>query len=199
MANACLHASALPVELHVIDTALLPPCKASIRWLMKWCRVHCSRNNMLSEEERVQATCIHQALKWAQNAAASGEASTTTKLCEGVRQRIADGGGRVDYVEASWSDVDVSVFRHGLVCSCTTRLVSIDRHYLSTSAVFCLAASMQISLQSSHNEMCISTWQAVDAEELQPLDSLAGRHVLVAVAAFFGSVRLIDNVVLEPT
>jgi hypothetical protein len=41
--------------------------------------------------------------------------------------------------------------------------------------------------------------QAVDAEELQPLDTLAGRHVLVAVAAFFGSVRLIDNIVLEPT
>ena len=38
----------------------------------------------------------------------------------------------------------------------------------------------------------------MDAEELQPLDSLAGRNVLVAVAAFFGSVRLIDNVVLEP-
>lgn len=40
--------------------------------------------------------------------------------------------------------------------------------------------------------------QVVDAQELQPLDSLAGQHVLVATAAFFGSVRLIDNTVLEP-
>jgi pantothenate synthetase len=36
----------------------------------------------------------------------------------------------------------------------------------------------------------------VDAATLQPLDTLSGR-VLVAVAAFVGRTRLIDNVVLD--
>ena len=38
----------------------------------------------------------------------------------------------------------------------------------------------------------------VDAENLQPLKELIpAQEVLVAVAAFFGTVRLIDNVVAE--
>lgn len=39
---------------------------------------------------------------------------------------------------------------------------------------------------------------AVDAAELQPVDTVAG-PTLVAAAVFFGGVRLIDNVVLTPT
>jgi len=41
--------------------------------------------------------------------------------------------------------------------------------------------------------------QVVDAEELAPVDSMAGKAVVIAVAAFFGSVRLIDNIVIEPS
>lgn len=146
---------------------------------------------MLSEEDRAKATCIHQALEWAQHAAASGEATTTTKLCDGIRQRVADGGGRVDYVEASCL---FPLSRHKFVYPNPYCLPceAVIQHSLPT------AVGMWNLLQSSCKEMCVFTWQAVDAEELQPLDSRAGRHVLVAVAAFFGSVRLIDNVVLEP-
>ena len=39
--------------------------------------------------------------------------------------------------------------------------------------------------------------QVVDAAELQTVSELRGQTVLVATAAFFGAVRLIDNVVLE--
>ena len=39
---------------------------------------------------------------------------------------------------------------------------------------------------------------AVDAENLQPLEQfVSAQEVLVAVAALFGTVRLIDNVVAE--
>jgi pantothenate synthetase len=70
---------------------------------------------------------------------------------------------------------------------------------LSNSAVFLWQRACRTMCSISISQMCLSTWQAVDAEELQPLDTLAGGRVLVAVAALFGSVRLIDNVVLEPT
>jgi pantoate--beta-alanine ligase len=40
-------------------------------------------------------------------------------------------------------------------------------------------------------------FEIVDPETLEPVDRIA-RPVLVAVAAYFGSTRLIDNVVLKP-
>lgn len=40
--------------------------------------------------------------------------------------------------------------------------------------------------------------EARDAETLEPVEGLAGRPVLVAVAARVGGARLIDNVVIEP-
>lgn len=41
--------------------------------------------------------------------------------------------------------------------------------------------------------------QVVDADELVPVSELGTRPVLLAVAAFFGAVRLIDNIVLHST
>lgn len=41
--------------------------------------------------------------------------------------------------------------------------------------------------------------QVVDAEELRPVETVARQPVVIAVAAFFGSVRLIDNILLEPS
>jgi pantothenate synthetase len=38
---------------------------------------------------------------------------------------------------------------------------------------------------------------AVDPETLEPVDSIA-RETLIAVAAFIGTIRLIDNVLLKP-
>ena len=38
---------------------------------------------------------------------------------------------------------------------------------------------------------------AVDAETLEPVEKIEDRGVLIAVAARFGGVRLIDNVVLS--
>ena len=40
--------------------------------------------------------------------------------------------------------------------------------------------------------------EARDAETLEPVEGLAGRPILVAVAAQVGGARLIDNVVIEP-
>jgi pantoate--beta-alanine ligase len=40
--------------------------------------------------------------------------------------------------------------------------------------------------------------EARDAETLEPVEGIAGRRVLVAVAAQVGGARLIDNVVIEP-
>lgn len=59
----------------------------------------CSRNNLLTAENRAWAPCIHRALQWAQQAVAADEATTAAQVHAGVRQRVADGGGRVDYVE----------------------------------------------------------------------------------------------------
>ena len=39
--------------------------------------------------------------------------------------------------------------------------------------------------------------QVVDAHELQDVDSLVGAPLFVAVAVFFGNVRLIDNFVMS--
>ncbi len=61
--------------------------------------IACSRNSLLSEEDRGRAPCIHQALQGAAQSAASGDAASPQQLCGEVERRIADGGGRVDYVE----------------------------------------------------------------------------------------------------
>ena len=42
-------------------------------------------------------------------------------------------------------------------------------------------------------------FQVVDADELVPVEELGAHPVLLAVAAFFGVVRLIDNIVLHRT
>lgn len=72
----------------------------------------CSRNNLLSAEDRARAPCIHTALQWAERAAAAGEATSAAQLCGGVRQRIADGGGRVDYVEVRFLSLQAG---HGMM------------------------------------------------------------------------------------
>lgn len=54
-----------------------------------------------------------------------------------------------------------------------------------------------LSLESTWSSSSALSPQVVDAMELQPVSELRGQTVLVATAAWFGGVRLIDNVVLE--
>ena len=49
------------------------------------------------------------------------------------------------------------------------------------------------------NKEIIAWLQVVDADELVPVGELGEQPVLLAVAAFFGAVRLVDNIVLQRT
>ena len=53
----------------------------------------------MTSEDRERAPGIYRALQWAHDAAAAGDAVTADDLQNGVRRRIAESGGRVDYVE----------------------------------------------------------------------------------------------------
>lgn len=94
----------------------------------------CSRNALLTPEDRRRCVCISRALAEAREQACAGACTSAAALQQQVADSIAAGGGRVDYVAV------------------------------------------------------------VDAATLRPLEGVAGKGVLIAVAAFFGSVRLIDNV-----
>jgi pantothenate synthetase len=59
----------------------------------------CSRNARLAPEARSQALSISAALRWAQEAVAAGQVASAADVSAAVRQRIADAGGEVDYVE----------------------------------------------------------------------------------------------------
>jgi pantoate--beta-alanine ligase len=50
----------------------------------------------------------------------------------------------------------------------------------------------------SEPEARIDYVAATDAETLEPVESIGDRPVLLSTAVYFGKVRLIDNVVLEP-
>ena len=64
-------------------------------------RCICSRNALLSEEDRLKAPCIYKALQWAQQAAASGGTATASSIHHEVYSRIKAGGGEPDYVEVN--------------------------------------------------------------------------------------------------
>eukprot|EP00891_Asterochloris_glomerata_P001325 jgi/Astpho2/1325/e_gw1.00024.24.1_t len=95
-----------------------------------------SRNALLEPSNRQRAVCVSQALQVVL-ASTSGPAISTQQLQDQIAERIASGGGRVDYVEV------------------------------------------------------------VDAAELQRCEDVRSQPTLIAVAAFFGKVRLIDNVVYK--
>jgi pantoate--beta-alanine ligase len=98
----------------------------------------CSRNALLTPDDRQRAVCISQALHAAQGQASAAGTCDAGQLQQHVADAIAAGGGQVDYVEV------------------------------------------------------------VDAGTLRPLSGeLRGKEVLIAVAAFFGKVRLIDNVTFQ--
>ena len=104
-----------------------------------------SRNELLTEEDRRKATCIHEALFAAKKAVSSikGDATTAGEVASFVTQKLELGGcSRVDYV---------SVVDADSLCS------------------------------------------VPDGTKISPRK---GRRTLVAVAAFFGGVRLIDNMVV---
>ena len=98
----------------------------------------CSRNALLTPEDRRRCVCISQGLAEARQAAEAGTATAAQQLQRLVADWVSGGGGRVDYVEV------------------------------------------------------------VNAHTLRPVaGDVRGQLVLIAVAALFGKVRLIDNVEVE--
>jgi pantoate--beta-alanine ligase len=66
------------------------------------------------------------------------------------------------------------------------------------------AGSLAAGLDAARRELAAAAiepeyLEARDAETLEPVDRLAGRPVLVAVAARVGAARLIDNVLIHPS
>jgi pantoate--beta-alanine ligase len=66
------------------------------------------------------------------------------------------------------------------------------------------AGSLAAGLDAARRELAAAAiepeyLEARDAETLEPVERLAGRPVLVAVAARVGAARLIDNVLIRPT
>ena len=62
-------------------------------------RPPCSRNALLTPEDRQRCVCISQALAAAREAAVAGTTTEAAELQRQVADTIAAGGGRVDYVE----------------------------------------------------------------------------------------------------
>lgn len=58
----------------------------------------------------------------------------------------------------------------------------------------CASCNRSFCLACSRGMWCS---QVVDAEELRPVGTMQ-QPVLIAVAVWFGDVRLIDNIVIEP-
>lgn len=67
-------------------------------------------------------------------------------------------------------------------------------------ALLCFAFSSNIHPRPAFAENAgrVDYVEVVDARSLQPVSTLGGRLVLVAVAAFYGRVRLIDNIEIRP-
>jgi pantothenate synthetase len=134
----------------------------------------------LTDEDKARAPSIYKALQWAESAAEKDEVILAEQLAAEVRRRIASAGGTIDYVEAS----------PFFCCVVTLRNLVVGRF---VSFVSWDISSVLLVVKAGDGS---SNVQVVDASTLQPVHSVKTQHTLIAVAAFFGKVRLIDNVVL---
>ncbi len=75
-------------------------------------------------------------------------------------------------------------------------LVAAERQAIALDSLEAGLAAARLELAAAGLEP--EYLEARDAETLEPVEGLAGRPILVAVAAKVGGARLIDNVVIEP-
>ena len=116
-------------------------------------------------------------------------------LQQGVAERIAAAGGRVDYVEVRASSIPPYIGTHMVWSTLGTRMIWST----TTKAYgFCvLAGGLAAHCDNAYERRVDVVLQVVDADELTPVEALSARPALLAVAAFFGRVRLIDNMLLQ--
>ena len=85
--------------------------------------------------------------------------------------------------------------RRALVLSRSLREVERQFHAGETTAVVLIDAAKQLIAQEQ--QVRLDYFEIVDPDTLEPIEKITGK-TLVAVAAYVGTTRLIDNVVLEP-
>jgi pantoate--beta-alanine ligase len=80
-------------------------------------------------------------------------------------------------------------------CVCISRALAEARDQACAGACTGAAAlQQQVADSIAAGGGRVDYVAVVDAHTLRPLEDVRGREALIAVAAFFGSVRLIDNV-----
>jgi pantoate--beta-alanine ligase len=84
-----------------------------------------------------------------------------------------------------------------------TRAVAISRALATAEQQALARDSLEAGLAAARIELAAAAiepeyLEARDAETLEPVAGLAGRPILIAVAARVGGARLIDNIVIEP-
>jgi pantoate--beta-alanine ligase len=84
-----------------------------------------------------------------------------------------------------------------------TRAVAISRALAAAEQQALARDSLEAGLAAARIELAAAAiepeyLEARDAETLEPVAGLAGRPILIAVAARVGGARLIDNIVIEP-
>jgi pantoate--beta-alanine ligase len=85
--------------------------------------------------------------------------------------------------------------RRALVLSRSLREVERQFHAGETTAVVLIDAAKQLIAQEQ--QVRLDYFEIVDPDTLEPIEKITGK-TLVAVAAYVGTTRLIDNVVLTP-
>ncbi|KAL4855020.1 Pantoate--beta-alanine ligase [Chlorella vulgaris] len=80
---------------------------------------------------------------------------------------------------------------------CISRALTEAREHAVAQAADAATLQQQVAAAIAAGGGRVDYVEVVDARSLQPLQELRGRQVLIAVAAFFGKVRLIDNVDFE--
>jgi pantoate--beta-alanine ligase len=80
---------------------------------------------------------------------------------------------------------------------CISRALTEAREHAVAQAADAATLQQQVAAAIAAGGGRVDYVEVVDAQSLQPLQELRGRQVLIAVAAFFGKVRLIDNLDFE--
>jgi pantothenate synthetase len=163
-----------------------------------------SRNVRLTPDERRRALCIHDGLCAVAAAVEKGELATAPHVAS-VKAGITAAGGVVDYVEVRvvhdrLDQPPIERFTHHSVVRCFTakHICLRASHQPGPSAelpAIAVVLSRARQLSATRPTDCAVWCQAVDAMSLQTVDSVSKPTVFV-VAAKFGTVRLIDNMVV---
>ena len=142
-------------------------------------------------------------VQWASQAASSHECTSAPELAEQIAARISRSQGRVDYVEVGCLPIKSRTLTTG---SKLHKRLSRSTGFagpVNAEAPASYGAYMPSHLQNalgphwSSRTAQRAAAQVVDAQTLEPVEDVRKQATVVAIAAFFGSVRLIDNLELD--